>query len=164
MLSWYERPVEVANLLNPAFCSIVLDEAISGYQTETQNGFDYPLSVLILPITLHERTSNLLPKKISTKMHVWIKDHPEVQVNFADRTKRLVTYTREAIIFGIQGKLFDLSPNGRLIVSRKTIKMPSSWKDSQELLSYLEAARFVGRWFAQAKDITTIYFMWGISP
>ncbi|WP_414577239.1 three component ABC system middle component [Anabaena sp. CCY 9402-a] len=60
MQSWEQRPLEYANLLNPAFCSIILHNAIKGYQNEKKQGMPYPLLFLLLPLVLHNSTRNAL--------------------------------------------------------------------------------------------------------
>ncbi|BDA67679.1 hypothetical protein CAL7716_018450 [Calothrix sp. PCC 7716] len=102
MRSWQERPVEYANLFNPAFCSILLQNAIKGYQKEKKQGIPYPLLFLVLPLVLHISTRNALPKTTVTKLHIWLQKQPEVRVGFAERASYLVPYTKEALAFRMQ--------------------------------------------------------------
>ena len=166
MQSWKERPIEYANLLNPAFCSILLHNATKGYQKEKDRGMPYPLLFLVLPIVLHRSTREVLPKKIVTKLHIWLQEKSEVRVGFGDRTKNLVPYTKEALIFGMQNKIISVDRHGDFTWVKGQLKKIStiSWsKDTETAICY-KKAEFVGRWFAQAGEVSTIYTMWGICP
>jgi hypothetical protein len=164
--SWKERPVEYANLLNPAFCSILLHNAVKGYQNEKNIGMPYSLLFLVLPIVLHRSTREVLPKKIVTKLHIWMQERPEVRVEFSDRTKNLVPYTKEALTFGMQTKIISIDRQGNLSWVKGQLRNIStvSWsKDTETAICY-KKAEFVGRWLAQAGEVSTIYTMWGICP
>lgn len=163
MTPWNQRPIEIANLFNPAFCSILIADAISSYIDDGGSNFDYPLSFLILPIILHKATRDNLPSKITTKMHVWLQEKPEFRIDFAKNTRYLVPYTREALIYGVNSGIVNISDKGSLIRSDVTIKKPKWPKDSEPSL-ILRKATFVGRWFARSGNTSTIYAMWGIQP
>ena len=166
MQSWKERPVEYANLLNPAFCSILLHNAVKGYQLEKGRGMPYPLLFLVLPIVLHRSTREVLPKKIVTKLHIWLQERPEVRVGFGERSRDLVLYTKEAITFGMQTKILSIDKLGNLTIIKRNLKNIStvSWSKDSETTICCKRAEFVGRWLAQAGEVSTIYTMWGICP
>lgn len=155
-----QRPTEVANLLNPAFCSIILKDFISAFEKEAGNGVQYALLFLALPIILHEPTRKMLPKKTSSKMHMWIQNNPEVQINFSERTKFLVPYTKEAIMLGLQSGIIGIDKEGHFI--RKGRLKKSSWHEESEPIICREKAKFLGKWFAQAGTQSTILIIWGI--
>ena len=163
MLPWEKRPIEVSNLLNPAFCSVLLRGAIRAFQEEADEGMPYALSFLMLPIVLHKLTRQALPRTIRTRLHVWLQDRPEVRVDFAKRTRDLVPFTKEALIFGIGCDFFTIDESGRLVVVRRgSRRFP--WASGTEPHVCYKKAEFVGRWFAQTGDPTTILTMWGIRP
>lgn len=162
MLRWGQRPIEVANLLNPAFCAVIIQTAVYGYQKENSEGMPYPLVHLVLPIVLHQETRNLLPKTISTKMHVWINNNDSVKVQFSNRAQRLVPITKESVLFGLQHNVFQISDKGNLILSDVPTKLP--WSKDMETAVIANKSQFVGRWFAIAGDVTTIFHMWGVRP
>ena len=72
---WSERPIEIAHLLNPAFCSTLLFESITGYKQENGSGMPFATAFLVLPVVLHKPTRDHLPKSIATKLHAWIQDN-----------------------------------------------------------------------------------------
>ncbi|MEA5573496.1 three component ABC system middle component [Calothrix sp. UHCC 0171] len=166
MLSWQERPVEYANLFNPAFCSILLYNAIKGYQKEKKQGMPYPLIFLVLPLVLHQSTRNLLPRTTRTKLHIWLQNKPEVRVKFSDRTSNLVPHTKEALAFGMQTGIIGFGDDGKFTSSKSQLKNISavSWSEGTEPAICFKKAEFIGRWFAQAGEVSTIYIMWGICP
>jgi Family of unknown function (DUF6521) len=164
--SWEERPVEYANLLNPAFCSILLQNAIKGYQKEKEQGMPYALLFLVLPLVLHSSTRNVLPKTTVTKLHIWLQRQPEARVGFSDRASNLVPYTKEALAFGMQTGIINLREDGKFTWVKGKLKAISavSWSSDTEPAICCKKAEFIGRWLAQAGEVSTIYTMWGICP
>jgi hypothetical protein len=163
VIDWDQRPVEVANLLNPAFCAILLSDAASGYQTEDEGGMPYPLAFLVLPLVLHQRTRDALPKTVRTRMHVWLQDRPELRVGFAARVRSLVPYTKEALQFAMRSDVVRISASGTLIAGAATIG-ESSWSSDSEPRACRQRSQLLGRLLARAGDASTIYVMWGIRP
>jgi len=163
MLNWEKRPFEIANLFNPAFCAILLRDAAEGYEKEKEEGLPYPLSVFILPLVLHKTSRYLMPKTISSRMHVWLKNNEEVRIDFAKRVRHMLPYSKEALIFGMQGKIIMINPEGNLIPVRKNLNK-LKWKNDSEPAQCRQKSLFLGRWLAHAGDISTVYAMWGIRP
>lgn len=166
MQSWEQRPFEYANLLNPAFCSILLRNAIKGYESQKKQGMPYSLLFLVLPIVLHGSTRNTLPETTRTKLHIWLQRQPEARVGFGDRTSNLVPYTKEALIFGMQTGIVNISDDGKFTCVKRKLKPISavSWSSDTEPAICCKKAEFIGRWLAQAGEVSTIYTMWGIRP
>jgi len=54
MKTWNERPFEIRNLFNPAFCGVVLLRAFQGYEEEDASGMPFSLALLVLPLCLHK--------------------------------------------------------------------------------------------------------------
>jgi hypothetical protein len=160
---WSQRNREVANLRNPAFCSLLLRESIVAFQKEKKHGLPYPLSFLILPIVLHKSTRELLPNTTRTKLHVWLEKHPEVHIRFAQHVRRLTPHTRESLTFGLRENIIAFNEDGELILGNRRPKKPAWSKDTEPAICHSKA-RFLGRWFAQAGDTANIFTMWGIRP
>jgi hypothetical protein len=163
MQSWTQRPTEVAHLLNPAFCALVLVHAVRGFVEEANAGLPYPLIFLILPIVLHKATREALPNSVATKMHPWMENHQQVQVGFADRCASIIEHTREAMIFAVARNLLQVTPDARIAAPSQRLRQPS-WPAKSEPAVCLEKARFIGRWIARAGQPATLYAMWGIRP
>lgn len=162
MDEWGRRPIEIASLFNPAFCSLIIRDAINGYQSEQPVGMNYSLVFLILPIVLHKITRDKLPPAITVKMHSWLTQNKEIKVRFPSRVRGLLEITKEGLIYGIQAKLFILDENGNLKMS--TNKAKPKWKSDSEPAVCSKKAQFVGRWLANAGDNKTIFHMWGVRP
>jgi hypothetical protein len=163
---WDQRPFEIAYLLNPAFCALLLHEAIKGYQKEhlSDSGMPYYLSFLILPIVLHKTTRELLPRRITKELYDWLKENPRVYNDYPGRVRRLTPFTREAIIFGMQRGLIGVDEEGDLVDPNSHSSPLTATCSSRELSLYLKSARLVGRWFARTGNVVTIYRMWRIQP
>ncbi|MCB9460150.1 MAG: DUF4297 domain-containing protein [Anaerolineaceae bacterium] len=160
---WDKRPLEIANLFNPAFCSVLLRDAIGSYDSDT--GMPYILVPLILPVILHGRTRSLLPSSIATKFHVWITRNPTSRIGFADIVNELETITKEALAFGLKQKIISIDDSGNVKkVKRKQVirfveESPVSIHDAE---SIRKSAEFVGRWYARVGDPDSIWTWWGI--
>ena len=163
MLRWEDRPMEVANHFNPAFCSLLLSEAVSGYMGRSTQGMEYPLSFLVLPIVLHKSTREALPKNTRTRLHIWIQDNSSCRIGFVKRVQYLKSYTQESLIFGMQQGLLIVDDKGLLIPAKKKIpKLPAP--EGSEPNEIQARALFVGKWFADVTDTSTLLTMWGLRP
>ncbi|MBD1856715.1 MULTISPECIES: three component ABC system middle component [Leptolyngbya] len=163
MQTWERRPTEFAHLFNPAFCSVILQGAVRDFGTVQEEGMPYALFFLVLPIVLHKSTRQVLPKKATTKLHAWLQEHPQVLIGFADRTRSMVPYTKEALAFGLHTDIIRFNDNGNLTWVRKKIKtLP--WETGTERAECYSKAKLTGRWLGQSGETATIYTMWGIRP
>lgn len=97
MIPWSKRTPEIANLLNPSFCAILLYSAIFEYQKKAKNNMPFSLLYLVMPIVLHKNTRNRVNSR--ENMVVWLQRNPDVLIGFADRAKSLIGFTNEAIEF-----------------------------------------------------------------
>jgi hypothetical protein len=163
--TWSTRPTELAYLFNPAYCGWVLREAIEGYSSVKPDGMPLPMAYLVLPVVLHRATRDLLPRGVATTLHGWLQVHPELRINFADRTKELAQFTREAVLFlGVRGQL-RVGEGGAVTVAGKLGGGKAALlENSEEIVESLSKAKFVGRWFASAGEPTTVFQMWGVCP
>lgn len=164
MLVWEKRPIEIANLLNPAFCSMLIRDSIEGFHKEDRQGMPYSLSFLILPLILHKSTREALPSTIRTKLHVWLQNTQEARVNFVERARQLVPYTKESQFFGLREGIISINEYGNFLPVKRLFTRCSWANDLIETDSCRNKAYFLGRWLAKVGDVTTIFFMWGICP
>lgn len=163
MIPWERRPVEIANLLNPAFCAMVIRNAVFDYTAIQSDGMPYALSFLILPIALHTPTREVLPKNTRPTLYEWLDRHPQSKLGFPSRVRRLVPFTREAVIFAALKGFITLALNGNLQSSQPSPR-PLSWPSDAEVHECLNAAQLLGRWFASAGDMSTVFRLWGVRP
>jgi hypothetical protein len=163
MLSWKKRPFEIANLLNPAFCSVLLYESISEYSKKKGQGMPFALSYLILPIILHKQTRHALPKNAIALLHPWFQNNGEVRIGFAQRVSQLVPYTKEAIIFGMQAEILTINDGGEFIPGQRRLAS-TNWESISEAAECRAKAKILGSWYSKTQDISSIFIMWGVRP
>lgn len=162
---WNDRPTEVANLLNPAFTGTVLRFAVAGYCGEANTGMPFALAFVVFPFALHATTRSKLPRAVSTLLHAWLQDNREVVVQFAERTRSLAPFTREAIIFACQRGVLKIDDQGLLHDGDQKLNGLTSYKKtSGDIKETLSKADFVGRWFALSGSPTTIFTLLGVRP
>lgn len=160
---WDARPPEVANLLNAAFASLVIRSAIKEYAKTEGGGMPLSLTYLILPIVLHRETRESLPRTSRTRLHTWLQGNQMVAIGFATRAQRMVEYSREALLFGLQHGILTANGSARIQVAKVRLrKYPRA--EGSESGACLERAELVGRLFAATGDATTILSMWGVRP
>jgi hypothetical protein len=165
MKPWTQRPLEEANLLNPAFCCVALTSFAVGYTSIDESGVPFPLVFMSLPIALHKPTRDRLPRDIRTSLAAWVQENAEVKVGFATRVISLKPYTREAIIFGLIQHWLEVRDGGKLRpVVGDTDADRFVRKLNDEAKECVRRARFVGRWFASAGSSQTVMALWGIRP
>lgn len=162
-LAWDERPIEVANLLNPAFCGEVLRRAIRAYETQASQHLPYPLVYLILPILLHGKTRTRISRRQRQSLHGWLQSNPEVKLGFAERTRSLLPVTREALNFLLHSGAIEIDDEGSLTNIRYERRSRLVQIEGEAADCYAKA-EIVGRWFARAGTTATIYSIWGVKP
>jgi len=168
MLSWEQRPFEIAYSLNPAYCTLVLHSAINGFINENQDdlGMPYPLIFLILPLIIYQPIRDALPNNTAIRLTQWLKDNSQVQIWFAKRIEQLVPYTKETVLFAMQHQVIAIDKNGTFYLTKKrlNIKNELNWSDDVIANICIKKAHFLGKWFAVTGDETTIFRIMGIRP
>ena len=160
---WSERPFEVANLFNPAYCCLILRNVADGYSTTNKPGLPYALAFLALPILLHDPSSVLLPATAKTKLHVWLQQQPEIRVGFVDRVRNTNNFTKEAIFFGIRHRSLGISEDGEIESVKKRTKA-LLWPHESNQQATLKRASLVGKLFSQVNDVSNVFAMLGVRP
>ena len=164
MISWTDRPREVAYLLNPAFFAAAIAEVAKGYQDEAARAIDLPLLFVALPLVLHPDTRAALPRSVITRHNAWLEDHQELRIGFSERCRAVAPYVREAIVFGGQHGVLTVTDDGRLAVGAASRKARGLATASQDVAATLKAAKFIGRWLASAGPTNTVFALWGVRP
>ncbi len=163
MRVWSSRPAEVAHLLNPAYCALILRNFVAGYMKKGVTEVDSAVLFLVLPMILHKDTRMSLPGSVATKLHVWVEEHPSLQIGFAQRCKSLVPFTKEALVFACRYGILSVNENGWL-VSNSTKKLTAQKLATSEVHESLDAAYFAGRWFGSTGLVASIYSVLGLRP
>lgn len=165
MIPWQERPLEVANLLNPAFAAIVIHEAVRNYVRAATIPMPVALSFLVPPIALHPSSRGRLPATTVAKMRPWLEDYPEVRIGFPGRVRALSDFVREGIVFAGQYRLISVSEDGGLVPSRKSAcRVPATWQPGSDPYECWKATGFVARWCASTAAAPTLFALWGVKP
>lgn len=161
MKPWNQRPREIRNLFNPAFCGLVLARGIEGF-SETTRSMPFSLTLLILPLCLHKRTRDQIKEAKQSYFTKILQEHPEIRVDLAQRARSLLPYTMEAFAYLMACEAIDVDDSGCIAVRnnmvRKSITGTQDTKDCQTV------ARSLGRKLALIKDRVTIYTTLGIRP
>ena len=162
MRRWNQRPFEVRNLFNPAFCGLVLFRALQGFEEENSDGMPFSLTLLVLPLCLHMDSRQAIAASPRSYLLKTIGNNPQILVGFADRTRELLPFALEALGFLMQLGCFKVMPDGRL----KTVpdQVRKSVAGTIESISCQRVARILGREFARSADRVTIYTTLGIRP
>lgn len=165
MSRWSSRPSEERALLNPGFCSCILWQAAVGHKSVSQASLPFDLSFLVLPIVLHRATRDALPTTVRTSLAVWIDDNPLARSRVADRSRMLVPFTKEAMMFG--------GLHGALEFQAGAISANPAWKkpiatelknSTDEVRGCMKRAEFVGKWLASSGSSSTVMAIFGVRP
>jgi hypothetical protein len=159
---WDQRPFEVRNLFNPAFCGLVLFRAMQGYEEEDARGMLFSLSVLVLPLCLHKDSREMIAASPRSYLLNTTERNPQVQVGFSDRVTAMLPYAFEGFGLLMERGCISVVPDGRL----KTVpdKVRKTVTGTDETKSCQRVARIVGKEFARIADRVTIYTTFGIRP
>jgi len=167
MKPWEKRPPEDANLYNPVFCSVILHNAIKGYQSQQESGMPFPLIFLILPFVLHQKTRETLPNTTNKNFYSWLQENPQIYIRFSHGAKHRVQQTKESIAFGIKQQIFQVNNDGRiiLVIKRRTVRNPDKiWSKESDAYQCYSKAHFVGKWLTKINDVSNIFVALGIRP
>lgn len=169
MMGWQERTIEHRNLLNPAFCAIVVWHLARGYNTEstalttTFTGLPLELAFVGASFVLRGQTRDQLPRMTTTSLATWVHDHPLERSAVANGVVVLRDIVREALLFGAQHGFLSL--DGRqLDVSDVQKKKISTYlrTSSDEVRECMRQALFVGRWLCKAGAPLTVLALLGV--
>jgi hypothetical protein len=156
------RPIEIRNLFNPAFCGLLLFRSFQAFEKTDPNGMYYSTSLLVLPLSLHMPTREILLTHPKTHLLKMIEDHPEVLIGFADRASDMFPYSQEAFSLLMNYSCLDVSDRGRITTRHRKVK--SVIASTDEIEECLQVAKKLGREFAKIADRATIYTSFGVKP
>lgn len=162
MKRWDQRPFELRNLFNPAFCGLVLFRALQGYEEEDPRGMPFSLSLLVMPLCLHKDSREVIAAGYRSYLLKISEKNPQVQVGFADRATAMLPYAFEGLGLLMERGCISVADDGSL----QTVpdKVRKSVKGTDETKSCQRVARFVGKEFARIADRVTVYTTFGIRP
>lgn len=158
------RAVANANHFNPAYCGVLIYEFIRSYKKAKGSDAPFALIFCALPIALHPRTRDRLPRSTVTKLFPWLQQNRDVRIGFADRARNLTPYVREALRYALARRAIGFTENGLVVVGPKRASFTPTAADeaTPEIRDTVDAIRKIARWFAAAGDTSTILAAWGI--
>lgn len=162
MKPWSQRPREVRNLFNPAFCGLVLARGVEGFTEEANRPMPFSLTLLILPLCLHKRTRDQLKEANRSYFSNILEQHPEIRVDLAQRARGLLPYTMEAFGYLMACGVITVDDAGGINVRHQTVRKTIA--GSQDTSDCQTVARSLGKKLARLSDRVTIYTALGIRP
>lgn len=166
---WQARTIEQRNLLNPAFCAVVLWQVAKGYRAEAETvagataALPVELAFVGASFVLRGQTRSQLPGTVRTSLATWIQDHPLERSAVAKGVGILRPYVREALLFGAH--------HGALLISGRTVAgEPGAARriniylrqSSADVRDCAGQAHFVGRWLNKGGTPSTVMAMLGV--
>lgn len=161
MRRWDDRPNELRSLFNPAFCGTTLLQAIESFNKVDNTGIPFSQLLLILPLSLHKSTREILLSKPRTRFLQTLESTPELLIGLPDRSRNTLPFTLEALGLLWEYDCIDISDSGR-IEHRRRLKVSSA--STEETEACKKCASLLGRQFARISDSLTIYTSLGIRP
>jgi hypothetical protein len=162
MKRWDQRPIEVRNLFNPAFCGLILFRALQGYEEDNSDGMPFSLALLVLPLCLQKESRQVIADSPRSYLLKTVERNPQMLVGFADRARDLMPFALEAFGLLMEKACFVVSHDGRLRTVPDRVR--KSVTGTSESVSCQRVARFVGKEFARIADRVTVYTTFGIRP
>jgi hypothetical protein len=159
---WDQRPFEVRNLFNPAFCGLVLFRAMQGFEEEDSRGIPFSLSLLVLALCLHKDSREAIANSPRSYLLKTAEKHPHLQVDFADRVTAMLPYTLEGFGLLMERGCISVNSDGRLQTGPGTVRKTVTGTD--ETKSCQRVARIIGKQFARIADRVTVYRSFGVRP
>ena len=162
MRVWNQRPIEIRNLFNPAFCGLVLFRAVVAFEAEDDRGIPFSLVPLILPICLHKQSREILAPNTRSYFLKLVANHPQLLVGFGARCQDMRPFTFEALGLLHHLGTIQVRLDGRLKANPKGVR--KSIIGSDETQAIQKVAKYLGREFARIGDRVTIYATMGVRP
>lgn len=162
MKPWHERPIEIRNLFNPAFCGVLLARAIKAFEAEDDRGMPFSLALLVLPLSLHRLSRQTICASNKAYFLKVVESNPELLVGFAERARSYLPYTFEGFGVLMHTGCIQVTNDGRIKLLPRRVSPKAL--GSPECQECEQAARLLGREFARLRDRVTIFTMLGVKP
>ena len=162
MKPWNQRPFEIRNLFNPAFCGLVLFRALQGYEEEESRGMPFSLSLLVLPLCLHRDSREIIAGSPRSYLLKTAEKNQQIVVGFAGRVTHMLPYTFEGLALLMERGCVVVAETGRIQTVPEKVR--KSVRGTDETVSCQRVARTLGREFARIADRATVYTTFGVRP
>lgn len=162
MKRWDQRPFEIRNLFNPAFCGLVLFRALHSYEEEDARGMPFSLSLLVLPLCLHKDSREVIADSPRSYLLRTTEKNQQVMVGFSNRATQMLPYAFEGFGLLMERGCIAITDDGRIRTVPKKVR--KTVKGTHETVACQKAAHILGREFARIGDRATVYTTFGIRP
>lgn len=162
MKAWTERPAEIANLLNPAFCGEIIRRVVLKYQTEKGKPLPFLFTFLILPLLTNKSVRERIPTQGSPKFHAWLEENPDCKIGMPSRIDQLSQITREAILFLTKHGCLDLDEEGNLKVMMVSKPSIINHDEQRHPHNFYKKAEKLGQWFSTSGGPSVVFASLGV--
>ena len=159
--------IDIVATTNPAYCSLVLRSFVMAYVDAAESAEpEFPLAFFALPAVLSGTVSQTFQGTNSrTGLLNWISRSPEVRLELPSVLKRSVPTVRAALIFGLQTKVFELTPEGRIHLPPGRFQREPKDPTKVELTRrHHSLAKSLGTWCGIVRSSSTVFMSIGIAP
>lgn len=164
MKRWDQRPFEIRNLFNPAFCGLILFRALNGYEEGDARGMPFSLSLLVLPLCLHKDSREVIANSSRSYLLKTTEKNQQIMVGFADRVTQMLPYAFEGFGLLMERGCIAVAGDGRIRTVPKKVRKTIDGPGTAETVACQKVARIVGKEFARVADRATVYTTFGIRP
>jgi len=163
---WHDRPIEEANLFNPAFLCALIHEFLKDYAKAQAGGAPLTVVVIAMTTTLHRASRERLPNRTVTPLYAWLQENEDLLIGFANRAKNISPYLKEAILFGMATGALAAGEGHNLLPGTTKATFPKSFIDTTttEMKAIIERTKFMGRWLSNSGSEISVVAAWGIKP
>ncbi len=158
---WEKRPIELANLFNPAFLAVLIAKVSEGYKTKSLDDLPYSVAFLAIPLIIYPSLNQQLPTSAQSKLHLWLSENQDVLFEFPDLARSLSPYVREAISFGVSHQVLELSKQAYLAPTKVKLK---EWEKHPKNSEFSKKALLVGKLLGQTKQTSSLFSFFGVCP
>ncbi|KAB1640423.1 DUF6521 family protein [Adlercreutzia muris] len=159
---WEDRAEEVAYLLNPAFCGVVLCQFIETYQQKKEGSVPVALLYIVLPLVLFpEARSSISDRK---KFANWACENQRIVHLFAKRARALVFAASEAIELLMACGVIAADEDGEFRLVSDNVLRRARKRNKGELHECVKKAEQVANWFARTSSVSAVYATLGVRP
>lgn len=141
---------EALALWNPPLSAVAIAWAAREHERASGQAMNFPKALLILPLTLHEPTSESIAHSPRLSFATWVLRNPVLMDSFAVRARVMVEPTQRAMRFGLRAELFEIR-EGSLSVAKRMPRIADASTDAQVAI---RASQIVGKWLAKTDSVT----------
>lgn len=156
---------EEINLLNPAYTGFLFLASLRAYCEHDAQGMHCALPYVVVPMALTPRIAASLPSTYRTPIASWVTEQGGELSDFSAMASACIPVVNSAALFLLERQIIQLTDDANyLIVNDSLAKSPSLFNKSASMKQALQAANFIGKWFAHSSTVETIYAQLGIRP